>query len=57
MKLFTASFEILRDVMLVELILDKFNILVFTKGILIGNIVGVILGIILWFTFLKKKYK
>ena len=57
MKLFTASFEILRDVMFVELILDKFNILVFTKGMLIGNIVGVILGIILWFTFLKKKYK
>lgn len=55
MKLFTASFEILRDVMFVELILDKFNILVFTKGMLIGNIVGVILGIILWFTFLKKK--
>lgn len=57
MKLFTASFEILRDVMFAELILDKFNILVFTKGMLIGNIVGVILGIILWFTFLKKKYK
>ena len=57
MKVFTASFEILRDVMFVELILDKFNILVFTKGMLIGNIVGVILGIILWFTFLKKKYK
>lgn len=56
MNLFTASFEILRDVMFVELILDKFNILVFTKGMLIGNIVGVILGIILWFTFLKKKY-
>ena len=57
MKLFTASFETLRDVMFVELILDKFNILVFTKGMLIGNIVGVILGIILWFTFLKKNYK
>lgn len=57
MKLFKASFEILRDVMFVELILDKFNILVFTKGMFIGNIVGVILGIILWFTFLKKKYK
>lgn len=57
MKLFTASFETLRDVMFVELILDKFNILVFTKGMLIGNIVGIILGIILWFTFLKKKYK
>lgn len=57
MKLFTASFETLRDVMFVELILDKFNILVFTKGMIIGNIVGVILGIILWFTFLKKKYK
>ena len=57
MKVFTASFEILRDVMFVELILDKFNILVFTKGMLIGNIVGVVLGIILWFTFLKKKYK
>ena len=39
----------------IELVLDKLNIMEFTRTIFIGNLIGCILAVIFWELFLKKR--
>lgn len=53
-KLFSMTFETLIQVLVLELTIDKLGLITFTKGILIGNLVGLVIGYIVIKCYIKK---
>lgn len=53
-KLFSMAFETLIQVLVLELTIDKLGLINFTKGMLIGNLVGLIIGYIAIKCYIKK---
>lgn len=55
-KLFSIAFETLIQVLVIELTIDKLGLITFTKGMLIGNLVGLIIGYIVIKYYIKKRW-